>query len=119
MDAEGKEKLIKDLQEFIDIFTINSYCLSAEISEIISNAKNVPKNVLPIYPITAKLIVRLPSNLWSDQALRQRKENPLNDFEIKAIKALARKWGLDVESVSTSVVNKIDVVHVIRITEKV
>ena len=107
--------MIVDLQEFIDIFTINSYCLSAEITEIISNAKNVP----PIFPITAKLIVRLPSNLWSDQALRKRKENPINDFEIKAIKALGRKWNLNIESLSTNVLNKIDVVHVLKITEKV
>ena len=63
--------------------------------------------------------MRAPSNLWSDQALRKRKENPINDFEIKAVKALARKWGLKVESVSTNVVNKIDVVHVIKITEAV
>ena len=104
-----------DLQEFIDIFTINSYCLSAEITEIISNAKSASS----IFPISAKLIVRLPSNLWSNQSLRKRKENPLNDFEIKAIQSLGRKWDLNIESVSTNVVNKIDVVHVIRITEKV
>lgn len=98
----------------LDIFTINSYCLSAEISEIVQ--KN-PKTQPSIFPITAKFVIRAPSNLWSDQALRKRKENPINDFEIKTIKALARKWGLVVESVSTNVLNKIDVVHVITINE--
>ena len=98
----------------MDIFTINSYCLSIEVSEIV---KNSPKSsqISDIFPLTLKVIVRAPSNLWSDQALRKRKENPTNDFEIKVIKALCRKRNLRVESESTNVLNKIDVVHVIKI----
>ena len=109
-----KQTLISDIQMIMDIFTINSYCLSIEVSEIV---KNSPKSsqISDIFPLTLKVIVRAPSNLWSDQALRKRKENPTNDFEIKVIKALCRKRNLRVESESTNVLNKIDVVHVIKI----
>lgn len=119
--AAQREKLISDLQMITDIFTINSYCLSTEISEIkpTSSPKAVPgQSGDSLTPLVAKLIVRAPSNLWSDQALRKRKENPINDFEIKVLKAIARRWGLQVEVVSTNVLNKIDVVHVFRITKK-
>ena len=106
----------------MDIFTINSYCLSIDVSEIKSpaaaSAANQALNVNSetFSPMTLKILVRAPSNLWSDQALRKRKENPINDFEIKVLRALAKRWGYQLETISTNVMNKIDVVHVVRIT---
>ena len=106
----------------MDIFTINSYCLSIDVSEIKSPAAKgaanqaVYANSDSFSPMTLKILVRAPSNLWSDQALRKRKENPINDFEIKVMKALAKRWGFQLEIVSTNVMNKIDVVHVVKIT---
>lgn len=115
-----REKLLTDLQMIMDIFTINSYCLSIDISEIVKTggSKNA-SNILDLEPIVVKMIVRAPSNLWSDQALRKRNENPINDFEIKVIKAICRRWGLQVDVMSTNILNKIDVVHLFRITKKI
>ena len=120
-----REKLLTDLQMIMDIFTINSYCLSIDISEIVNTSNsgnkngNLNLNTTDIDPITVKMIVRAPSNLWSDQALRKRNENPINDFEIKVIKAICRRWGLQVDVMSTNILNKIDVVHVFKITKKI
>jgi hypothetical protein len=119
---EEREKLVKDFQMIMDIFTINSYCLSIDVSEIKSpvaaSAANQALNLNSesFSPMTLKILVRAPSNLWSDQALRKRKENPINDFEIKVLRALAKRWGYQLETISTNVMNKIDVVHVVRIT---
>jgi hypothetical protein len=122
--AASKQKLISNMQMLLDIFTINSYCLSAEISEVLPSTKDkvvLSKSVTSIEeslltnPLIAKIIVRAPSNLWSEQALRKRNENPVNNFEIKVLAALAKRWGLTLETVSTNVLNKIDVVHVIKL----
>jgi hypothetical protein len=116
-----REKLIADLQMIMDIFTINSYCLSIDMSEIVNTSNkngNTNLNNTDFEPITVKMIVRAPSNLWSDQALRKRNENPINDFEIKVIKAICRRWGLQVDVMSTNILNKIDVVHVFKISKK-
>lgn len=119
-----KEVIISDLQKIMDIFTINSYCLSIEMSEIVDAMNNfgnkngnLSLNSTNFEPIVVKMIVRAPSNLWSDQALRKRNENPINDFEIKVIKAVCKRWGLQVEVMSTNILNKIDVVHVFKITK--
>ena len=102
----------------MDIFTINSYCLSIDVTEIKSQTSKGTAivNGESFSPMTLKILVRAPSNLWSDQALRKRKENPINDFEIKVLRALAKRWGFQLETVSTNVMNKIDVVHVVKIT---
>ena len=120
--AEERDKLVKDFQMIMDIFTINSYCLSIDVSEIKSPTAKGATNQASILssesfsPMTLKILVRAPSNLWSDQALRKRKENPINDFEIKVLKSLAKRWGFQLETVSTNVMNKIDVVHVVKLT---
>jgi hypothetical protein len=120
--AASKMKLISNMQMLLDIFTINSYCLSTEMSEVLPSTKGVvSKSVTSIEeslqtnPLIAKIIVRAPSNLWSEQALRKRNENPVNNFEIKVLAALVKRWGLTLETVSTNVLNKIDVVHVIKL----
>jgi hypothetical protein len=130
---EDINTLIGYLQLILDIFAINLYCLSAEISRLPTastdaayDAESVgpfgrsrSQSMNPKKPILglAKVSVKAPANLWSQQVLKRRKDVPLNDFEVKALQSLARRYGYEINTVSSDVFNQIDVIHVLSISK--
>lgn len=106
----SREKVVEYYQLLLDIFTMNSYCLSATIIDVTS-ADEASKGVL-----VAKLDIRAPSNLWSELALRKRDNNPLNDFEVKTLSTYGRRAGIATAVTTSSLANNIDVTRILRIT---
>ena len=98
------------VQQLLDVFTINAYCLSATVKDV-TTADDATNGVL-----TLKTDLQLPANLWSELTLRARRESPVNDFDNMAIDAYMRRWGLQTALVSSGVTNQIDIHRVLRIT---
>jgi hypothetical protein len=124
--SDNEDTLLNYMQMVLDVFAINTFCLSVEVAAVPTTAgltvsapsapfgRRAPVDQRPILKL-AKVALKAPANLWSQQVLRIRKDQPINDFEIKVIQALARKFGYDVSVVATDIFNQIDVVHVIAI----
>lgn len=116
----SNSKIIEQFQSILDIFPINQYCLSSSISEmipVISNTKS--KNILPTDSnkvlMTAQLVTRAPANLWSEQVLRNRKNSIINDFEMKMLRSYANTRGLELDVITSQVLNSIDVTRIINV----
>jgi len=93
-------------QLILDIFLINGYALSMEITPLPS-----VESGQSIY----KIVTKLPINLWSLQALIVRGDTPVNNFEVKVLQALAERYKLRLELLSTTFTNKIDVNYIVRL----
>lgn len=111
--SSSREKLVASFEDFeryarlvLDIFLINSYCVSVEISTLPSSLDGV--NIMT-------LKMRAPANLWSQEVLRSRRDLPVNDFEIKALEALARRCGLQLKLASVETLNTIDILHTMQL----
>ena len=98
------------MQMVLDLFLINNYALSAQISELPSKEISDEKLYL--------ILVRLPCNLWSHQALINRNDQPVNNFEIKVLKSLAERYNYELDLISTSFTNKIDVNYIVKLRKK-
>lgn len=57
------------------------------------------------------LTLQAPANFWSLQYLIKRQDQPVNDFEVKLLNAVAESQGFKVERRATRIVNKVDVQH--------
>jgi hypothetical protein len=100
-------------RQILDIFAVNSYTSLVEVNEM--PAKEGVNDSNSTF-LSVKL--QLPANMWGQLALRKRKELLLNDFEMKVLKALARRCRLSVNVISTNVVNNIDLVYIIKVSKK-
>ena len=105
-----REQLLQYLQLLLDVFTINSYCLSATVSDA-TPAADIPNGIF-----VAKIDLRAPANLWSEKALRGRKETIVNDFDVKVLEAYGRRFGLTTTLVNWSVTQQIEVVHCLKVS---
>ena len=105
-----REQLIQYFQLLLDVFTINSYCLSAIVSDVTPTA-DIANGIL-----VAKIDLRAPANLWSEMALRGRKESIVNDFDVKVLEAYGRRFGLTTSLVNWSVTQQIEVVHCLKVS---
>ena len=118
------DEYITNAQLVLDIFTINSYAIIAQITPLIS--ENKTKQISTINNNNdnnnqqlIRLFLQYPATLWSSQVLRGRKDNPTNEFELKVLAALASRSGLDFEILTSTVNNQIDVFHNVKLTKKV
>ena len=69
---------------------------------------------MPLY----KIITKLPINLWGVQALINRGDTPVNNFEIKVLQALAERYNYVLELLTTTFSNKIEVNYIVRLQRK-
>ncbi len=77
---------------------------------------NLEWNQLNEKEILMKVSLRAPVILWSVQSLMIRKDRPLNDFESKLLRALAKEYGaLKVEKVNSEAKSNIELVHLFKI----
>lgn len=95
-------------QLILDVFMINNYAFSMEITPLPSKTDETSSQLY-------QLIVKLPIILWGTQALMNRKDSPINNFEIKVLKALAERYHLNLELLSTSITNKIDINYIVKL----
>ena len=102
-------------QALLDVFTINSFAADAQISEVPFEKTAAVTSGSRLY----RIVMRAPATLWSQQVLRVRKDLPVNDFEVKCLQEYARRCGLELTRVLTSIENGIDVVHLVRLTPAV
>ena len=106
------EEFAKYSQLILDIFLINNYALSMEITPLPS------VDVADIDTQLCKVVVKLPSNLWGHQALKGREDIPVNNFEIKVLQSLADRYNIVLELLSTTFTNKIDVNYIVKLRRK-
>lgn len=105
------EMFMQCSQDLLDVFNFNGYCVESAIQLLSPTA--------PITPVhLAKINLKAPANLWSQQVLRYHKDVPSNDFENKILSAYADRVGLSYEVISTAVSNNIDVLHTAKIMSK-
>jgi len=110
------EKFAEYAQLLLDIFTINSYAVSAYIRALPVVAPPATATAAAATPERLfQVVLKAPVNLWSLQVLKQRKDSPRNDFELMVLDAVARRCNLRLEVVSTEVLNSIDIMHIIKI----
>lgn len=114
------QQFLIDAQQLLDIFTLNSFDILAEISPVAvtntqpsSSGSNTNSDNVSY---AARIFLRCPANLWSQQVLRARKDSPVNDFELKVLGAYAARNGLQLQVLSSVVNDLIDVVHLIKLT---
>ena len=105
-----REQLIKYYQLLLDIFSINAYCLTATVTDV-TPSEDIPNGIL-----IAKIDLRAPANLWSEKALRGRKEAIVNDFDVKVLEAYGRRFGLMTTLINWSVTQQIEVVHCLKVS---
>eukprot|EP01038_Epipyxis_sp_PR26KG_P005762 gene5762-7953_t len=106
------EEYLRLAQLILDVFTINGYAASTKI-EAIGSTSSTSKDG----EIIAKVATVLPINLWSIQILQQRNDRPINDFEIKVLRSLAKRSNISFDSVLTTVANNV-VSYTIKISSK-
>jgi hypothetical protein len=92
----------------LDLMSINAFALQPAFTFLEENVSGSSA----LY----RLSLKAPVNLWSQQILRYRKDAPINDFENKVLLALAKRLGFNYEVLSTSIANRIDVSHIIKLT---
>jgi len=105
------QQFMIDAQQLLDIFTLNSYDILAEISPV--TEINFPTKNSNVF--AARVFLRCPANLWSQQVLRARRDLPVNDFELKVLQAYASRVGLELQVLSSVVNDIIDVEHLVKI----
>jgi hypothetical protein len=99
------------MQMILDLFLINNYALSASIIQL-------PSKDISDGELLYQIIIRLPINLWSHQALINRNDQPVNNFEIKVLQSLVERYNYTLDLISTSFTNKIDVNYVVKLRKK-
>eukprot|EP01041_Mallomonas_annulata_P011073 gene11073-23145_t len=111
------EEFISQAQQILDVFTINSYAVTINISTIEPAPSKLQQKAINNNDIKLiRVCLRFPANLWSQQVLRGRKDSPCNDFELKVLNAFANKCGINFQVISSSVRNQIDVEHVVKLS---
>ena len=102
---------VSQIQNLLDIFTINSYCAGAEAIEII------PEKGLNDNYALLRVSLSVPANLWSSQIFRNRKADLMNDFEIKVLQEFANRQGLTLKVVRAGVEKQLNSVYYLKLTE--
>lgn len=102
---------VSNAQDIIDVFTINLFALSIKITldKLSTSNTNGTTGVVTITSL-------LPANMWSRQLLEQRRDNPINDFDVMVLRHLALLSGLTLTLQSSNVVDRLKVVHVFSVT---
>ncbi|KAJ1416693.1 hypothetical protein B484DRAFT_454224 [Ochromonadaceae sp. CCMP2298] len=100
------------MQLLLDVFSFNSYALTADIRRL--EQKPVVQGS-PAVGALFQIVLQVPVNLWSLQVLKQRQDEPRNDFEVKVAEAVARRTGLKFKLISTEVINQINMMHIISV----
>ena len=116
------ETFLTNVQLLLDIFAINQYSLSSnlvlqkEVNPSASSSSSSSSSTLTMGNMwLATLTSLLPANIWSLQVLLKRKDEPVNDFEVKALQYFASQIGFKVETIRNDVYNEANVVRVLRI----
>lgn len=106
------EDFAKYSQLILDLFLINNYALSGDITPLpLVDSTDTETRIY-------KIVIRLPINLWGHQALIVRGDSPVNNFEIKVLQSLADRYNIVLELLSTSFTNKIDVNYIVKLYRK-
>lgn len=109
--AGNIESFVSNAQLLLDIFAINTFALSSTIQ--------YDKVVADSDEVTFRITSVLPANLWSLQVLLARKDDPVNDFEVKVLQYLAALSGFaGLERVGSTVVDNVNVVHTVQLTKR-
>jgi len=103
----AEDSFLHDAQDTLDVFQLNGYALDMKIEAL-------PTRTQPS-PALFGIRVVGPCNLWGSQVLRRRGDVPVNDFEIKVLQSLARRRGLDLQLVSSTVSENARVLHVVKV----
>ena len=82
--AKSVEEFIAAANLIMDIFCVNSFAINSKVAEVPSGKEGSR---------TVTLEITAPANLWSEQALKLRKD-VTNDFPVMVLRALARRCGL-------------------------
>ena len=123
-DDDDFEKItnefIKDCQLLLDVLSFNSYALDMKIKLLPKQEKsNSNNNKDKDKSFLAEISMQAPANLWSLQLLMQRKDQPLNTFDIKLLDTLTRqsKYNKEIklEYILSKIKDDINVSHLIRI----
>jgi len=109
LDDSVIQEFRQELQAVLDLFEINAYALGIKVELLPAVDTLAAKNAL----FSIRLIA--PANLWGSQVLRKRGDLPVNDFEIKVCQSLARRRGLNLQLVSSTVVNNSEVLHIFKL----
>lgn len=102
-ESKNIDQFLTVAKDVLDIFAINSFALNPSIVRL-----SIDEN-------TFKVSLKAPANLWSQQVLRYRRDNPVNDFENKVLAALSRKLNLKYKVLRSDVTNSIDVSHIVKL----
>ena len=98
-------------RQVLDIFAINAYTSLVEVQEL-------PRTRTDSNSMFLSVKLQLPANMWSQLALARRKDVVINDFEMKVLKALARRCNLSLEVISRNVLKNIDLVYLVKVEKK-
>lgn len=98
--APSAAALLEEVRQLAAIFEIQNFMLQSTVSPLADGGG-----------ITWTLAA--PATLWSSQVLRVRGDQPVNDFEVKAVLAYLRRCGVPA-SASTSIERSTFVVHTFR-----
>lgn len=112
---------VEQAQLVMDLFVINNYAVTGSIRALPmvadkkdnkDNKDNMADQVLGL-----EVVLKAPAILWSFQMLWSRKDEPVNDFEVKVLQALARRMdpAWRVETVSSQVSDQIVVTHILKL----
>ena len=113
IDSEAAfQQFRREAQDILDVFEVNAYALGIRV-EPLPTAATAPAAAGPQLLLSLRLVG--PANLWSSQVLRKRGDQPINDFEVKVLQSLARRRGLTLQLVSSTVINESEVLHVVKL----
>jgi len=117
IDSEAASQLFRrEAQDILDVFEVNAYALGIRVETLPTAATTtVGPEGSPQPPLLLSLRLVGPANLWGSQVLRKRGDQPINDFEIKVLQSLARRRGLALQLVSSTVINESEVLHVVKL----
>ena len=109
-DQVSLSSFVTYAQPIMDVFAINQYSSQITLMEV--PAQNPTNNVKFL-----SLKLQLPANIWGQQALKNRKDELLNDFEVKVLDALARRCRFKLQTISSTVENNIDLSYLLKIED--
>lgn len=105
-ELDNLNKFCKNYEKILQFLKQSNYMIDYNLEWSQLNEKE----------ILMKVSLRAPVILWSVQSLKIRKDRPLNDFESKLLRALAKEYGtLKVEKVNSETKSNIELVHLFKI----